>query len=199
MTDNRIFRYADAMPKTDRDIGAIVAALRGQTPQRDLAEKMTQQGFRWTQGTVSSVEKGERSLKLTEGAALAEVLGTDVQSLVKDEDAARIEREYRAVEQALRDAHQELRSATSKLLAAQAYSRHIRSQSTEQEHEPADAEAQLDPVAVVADEQKRVEKELQESDQVMRSILAEYLPSPRRAGRRPRSKSLEGFSQPRYL
>lgn len=199
MTDNRIFRYAGIMPRTDKDIGAIVAALRGQTPQRDLAEKMTQQGFRWTQGTVSSVEKGERSLKLTEGAALAEVLGTDVQSLVKDKDAAQSEREYRAVEQALLDARQELRSATGKLVAAQAYMRRIQSSPTDQERDPVDAGAHVDPVAVVADEKKRIEEALHESDQMMRDIMAAYLPSPRRAGQRPRSKSLDGISQPRML
>lgn len=78
MTRNRIFGYAGSMPKTDKDIGEAVARLRAQTPQRDIAERMSKRGFKWTQGTVSSIEKGERSLKLTEANELALILDVPV-------------------------------------------------------------------------------------------------------------------------
>lgn len=66
------------MPRTDKDIGEAVARLRGSTPQRDVAERMSRRGFKWTQGTVSSIEKGERALKLTEATELAMILGVPV-------------------------------------------------------------------------------------------------------------------------
>lgn len=66
---------------TDSDeaaVGARVVALRGQRSQKSVADEMRSAGWKWSQATVWSVEKGERPLRLLEARALAGVLGVDV-------------------------------------------------------------------------------------------------------------------------
>ena len=176
MTDNWIFRYAGIMPKTDKDIGAIVAALRGQTSQQNLAAKMTRQGFKWTQGTVSSVEKGERSLKLTEGAALAEVLGTDVRSLVGEEQAALAEQAYDVASSAIHWATRDLQEATRVMVAGRHnLIRFGEVLSIDASDLAGDAHRSLlgqDPVSVVEEEKNRVETDM--SDTQADGILLPY-------------------------
>lgn len=60
---------------TDEEIGANLTRIRGSRSQKDLAEAMRERGFKWSQATVWSVEKGERPLRLTEAQALGVVLG----------------------------------------------------------------------------------------------------------------------------
>lgn len=94
------------MPKTDKDIGETVARLREQIPQRDIAGRMTKRGFRWTQGTVSSIEKGERSLKFTEAAELAAIFGVPVNMfLIKVPDADAYVRLRDAIERFTESCH----------------------------------------------------------------------------------------------
>lgn len=60
----------------EKRIGAVVRKYRGEMTQATLAERMRQHGFRkWSQSTVWSVERGDRSLKHSEALALTEVLG----------------------------------------------------------------------------------------------------------------------------
>lgn len=60
-------------------IGAIVASLRGSTPQAAVAAQMVKCGHsKWSQSTVWAVEKGARPLRLNEAADLAAVLHCDV-------------------------------------------------------------------------------------------------------------------------
>ncbi|OLT09309.1 hypothetical protein BJF77_11010 [Kocuria sp. CNJ-770] len=187
------------MTKSDQEIGEVVAVLRGAVPQRDIAERMTNRGFKWTQGTVSSVEKGERSLKLTEGAVLAEILGTDVQSLIADEEAARLERDFRAGQTALTDARQEIQRATRKFIAAQGYLRRIRSSLSEDELALLDGDLRADPVEIAAREKERSQDAILGSDQMINDGMAEYITVPPRLGRRLRPKSLEGTPERRLL
>jgi transcriptional regulator with XRE-family HTH domain len=67
------------MKTEDQRIGDSVARLRAnrRMSQADLADRMRDHGFRWSQATVWSVEKGDRPLRLTEGDALAFVLGLE--------------------------------------------------------------------------------------------------------------------------
>jgi septal ring factor EnvC (AmiA/AmiB activator) len=67
---------------SDRDVGRMVAQLRGERTQQAVANAMRNRGWPWSQATVWSVEKGERPLKLREAAVLALVLGTPVEELV---------------------------------------------------------------------------------------------------------------------
>ena len=64
-----------AMSERDALIGRNVTRLRGDRPQKDLADAMRERGHKWSQATVWSVEKGERPLRLTEADDLVEVLG----------------------------------------------------------------------------------------------------------------------------
>ena len=66
----------------DSQIGQLIAELRGERTQKSVAAAMCRLGWRWSQATASSIEKGERPLKLREAADLAVVLGTRVETLV---------------------------------------------------------------------------------------------------------------------
>lgn len=66
------------MDNLDALIGQNLTRLRGDLSQADLAKKMKQLGYRWSQATVWSIEKGERPLRLTEARDVAEVLGEGV-------------------------------------------------------------------------------------------------------------------------
>ena len=62
------------MLTTDEQIGRNLSRFRGEMSQKDLAEKMRSMGWKWSQATVWSVEKGERPLRLAEAASLSEIL-----------------------------------------------------------------------------------------------------------------------------
>ncbi|MEV4689448.1 helix-turn-helix domain-containing protein [Microbacterium sp. LWH3-1.2] len=59
---------------TDEQIGTNLTRIRNGMSQKDLAEAMRARGFKWSQATVWSVEKGERPLRLTEAEGLGVVL-----------------------------------------------------------------------------------------------------------------------------
>lgn len=62
------------MTTNDEQIGRNLASIRGDMSQKDLAEEMRKRGWKWSQATVWSIEKGERPLRLAEAAELAAVL-----------------------------------------------------------------------------------------------------------------------------
>jgi len=59
----------------DVQIGRNVQRLRGDLSQQAVADLMRNRGFKWSQATVWSVEKGERPLRVAEGEVLTEALG----------------------------------------------------------------------------------------------------------------------------
>lgn len=63
-------------PQTDEQIGTDVTAARERTEmsQRDLATAMTERGFKWSQATVSQIEKGTRPLRYNEAQHLAQLI-----------------------------------------------------------------------------------------------------------------------------
>lgn len=63
-------------PQTDEQIGTDVTAARerSEMSQRDLAAAMTERGFKWSQATVSQIEKGTRPLRHNEAQHLAELI-----------------------------------------------------------------------------------------------------------------------------
>lgn len=87
------------MDDEQQQIGMNVAALReGESlSQEALADAMRLCGHRWTQATVWSIEKGKRAIKLTEALDLADILGTDVASLVLSEPETAVKRAMREV------------------------------------------------------------------------------------------------------
>jgi transcriptional regulator with XRE-family HTH domain len=74
---------------SDEQIGRNLASARGELSQKDLASKMRERGFKWSQATVWSIEKGERPLRLSEAQEVADILNRDVDVLlVRDGVAA---------------------------------------------------------------------------------------------------------------
>lgn len=59
----------------DKKVGQNLATLRASMTQQALAHAMRQQGHRWTQATVWSIETGGRALKLDEAMSAASILG----------------------------------------------------------------------------------------------------------------------------
>lgn len=83
----------------DAQIGRNLASLRNEMSQKDLAEAMRSLGFKWSQATVWSVEKGERPLRLTEATALQEIFGVRFDSLTHNlADFAALEARRRVIE-----------------------------------------------------------------------------------------------------
>ena len=62
-------------------IGHNLTVLRGSMSQKELADRMRKLGFKWSQATVWSIEKGERPLRLTESEALGSVFGINARLL----------------------------------------------------------------------------------------------------------------------
>lgn len=58
----------------DQHVGGNISKFRGAMSQQDLAEAMRKDGFKWSQATVWSIEKGERPLRLSEAIALTRIL-----------------------------------------------------------------------------------------------------------------------------
>lgn len=78
------------MPKSDAQIGKNLARLRGDRSQKDVAEAMKARGWKWSQATAWSVEKGDRPLRLSEALDVAEILGTPVSELTRSGETVRI-------------------------------------------------------------------------------------------------------------
>ncbi|ROP65657.1 hypothetical protein EDF55_0095 [Curtobacterium sp. ZW137] len=64
---------------------------------------MRARGFRWSQATVWSIEKGERPLRLSEAQAAAEVLNQPFFNFTADEGEAKIEAWMRECSQAAQE------------------------------------------------------------------------------------------------
>lgn len=79
------------MDSEDVQIGERLQALRGPViSQAGLANAMKERGHdKWSQATVWSVEQGKRPLRLTEAAALAEILQAEVGDLLQSSEASR--------------------------------------------------------------------------------------------------------------
>lgn len=73
---------------TDEQIGKNLAVLRGEMSQKDLADTMRKRGFKWSQATVWSVEKGERPLRLAEAEQLADLLTRSIDVLLAEDGEA---------------------------------------------------------------------------------------------------------------
>jgi transcriptional regulator with XRE-family HTH domain len=73
-------------------LGKNFARLRGDLSQKEVAELMRQRGFRWSQATVWSIEKGERPLRLSEAEAVLDALGQPFFNLTADEGEAVVDR-----------------------------------------------------------------------------------------------------------
>lgn len=67
----------------DQAIGRALSVARGDAfSQQAVADAMRQRGWKWSQATVWSVEKGERPLRLAEAEDLAYILGRELGELL---------------------------------------------------------------------------------------------------------------------
>lgn len=70
----------------DELIGESLRQARGDRSQEVLAAEMREQGWRWTQATVWSVEIGKRPLRFAEAVDLSETLGIPILRLASAPD-----------------------------------------------------------------------------------------------------------------
>lgn len=66
---------------SDDQIGQNLRHFRDGMKQADLADKMRERGFTWSQNTVYQVESGSRPIRLTEAQALSIILGFPLDAL----------------------------------------------------------------------------------------------------------------------
>lgn len=80
--------------KNPRDVlvGENLTRLRGEMTQQALADAMRKKGWRWSQATVWSVEKGERPLKFSEAEDVAQILQTPLANLSRPTALALVDR-----------------------------------------------------------------------------------------------------------
>lgn len=88
------------MTTSDKQIGENLAQMRGDMTQKDLASAMRERGWKWSQATVWSVEKGDRPLRLSEAQDVAAILNSDLWLLTIEEAAVRALRRTQNVERA---------------------------------------------------------------------------------------------------
>ena len=80
----------------DRMVGENVARLRGDMTQQALADAMRERGWKWSQATVWSGEKGERPLRLLEAEDLSQVLSCAVSDFTSKGKELQVEMDVRA-------------------------------------------------------------------------------------------------------
>ncbi|MCF3137668.1 helix-turn-helix domain-containing protein [Paenarthrobacter sp. AR 02] len=76
---------ADSSTDVDAIIGKNLVRLRGDRSQQEIADGMRHVGWKWSQATVWSVEKGERPLRLAEALSLAKLLFVRLDDLIMQE------------------------------------------------------------------------------------------------------------------
>lgn len=85
------------MSVSDEQIGRNLTRARGEMSQKELADRMREYGWKWSQATVWSVEKGERPLRLAEAEDLASILEVFAHVFSMDESASKLQERMRVV------------------------------------------------------------------------------------------------------
>lgn len=98
---------------SDRELGRMLTQLRGERTQQAIADAMRERGWRWSQATVWSVEKGERPLKLREAAMLTTILGTTLEALLRGDGSIFLSEKLSAIHDKIVTLQEELREANS--------------------------------------------------------------------------------------
>jgi transcriptional regulator with XRE-family HTH domain len=96
------------MSVSDAEIGANLLIRRGEMSQKDLAAAMKVRGWKWSQATVWSIEKGERPLRLAEAEDVAAILRTNVAGLARAPLVAKVDQAAKQLGQAGHDVRQAL-------------------------------------------------------------------------------------------
>jgi transcriptional regulator with XRE-family HTH domain len=111
-------RYTDI----DQNIAANLRTYReaAAISQEELAQRMADLGFGFSQATIWKIERGQRPVKASELAALADSLGVmTATSLTRQPDAARHQVQLDQANRTAQDAYQALKQAAADYLDAQ--------------------------------------------------------------------------------
>jgi len=115
----------------DINVGTNVARYRGSRTQQAVADAMRERGWKWSQATMWSIEKGDRPVRLVEAVDLAVVLQISIEDLLAMPSVARSARDaidaaeevlaahqkaVRAID-TLNEAHEDLRTALDRACA----------------------------------------------------------------------------------
>lgn len=117
MSDNEQFDLP-ARLTPEEVVASHVAHFRegAKLSQSQVAERMTDVGFRWGQSTVYKVENGARKLTFLEGVELARILGVDASDFTAHRDVViLLQRHFRNLE----SAEHELFSVTNTVAAVE--------------------------------------------------------------------------------
>ena len=82
---------------SDEQIGKNLARMRGDMTQKVLADEMRARGWKWSQATVWSIEKGERPLRLAEAEDLKVIFQTGRNTLTSPDAIAELDYRQRVV------------------------------------------------------------------------------------------------------
>ncbi|MEV0951715.1 helix-turn-helix transcriptional regulator [Promicromonospora sp. NPDC050249] len=85
-----------AADERDVHVGQNLTKHRGIRSQKALADWMRMRGWKWSQATVWSIEKGERPLKFVEAVDLAEALDIRIEDLLQEPELATATRDVSA-------------------------------------------------------------------------------------------------------
>lgn len=100
----------------DVRVGKNVMRHRAERSQQELADAMRERGWKWSQATVWSVERGTRPLRYLEAIDLAEILGTE--ALVFAADAPTLIERTHAASRQIAKARDAASRAFTELLAS---------------------------------------------------------------------------------
>lgn len=109
-------------PDIDRNVAANLRQFRerGGVSQDELAQRMSERGFGFTQATIWKIERGQRPVKISEAVALGESLGMISWTHLTEEPA--LTRHLADLQDANRRAHEaynETKAAAARYLEAQ--------------------------------------------------------------------------------
>jgi transcriptional regulator with XRE-family HTH domain len=104
------------MSNRDEQVGLTLSFLRGSMTQKALADAMKIRGWKWSQATVWSVEKGDRPLRLTEAVDVATILEVDVSEFLNDPVMASYSKEMADTLQGQVHAAREITASITKYL-----------------------------------------------------------------------------------
>ncbi|MBT1001177.1 helix-turn-helix domain-containing protein [Paenarthrobacter sp. DKR-5] len=127
------------MSSHDEFLGQVLALKRGEMSQQALAEAMRARGWKWSQATVWSVEKGERPLRISEGIDLAAILGVSIEDFLVDPVLASYSKELSDAHEAQVRAARDITSGVVRFLRSEQRVRNLLQEAEEQDIDTAEA------------------------------------------------------------
>lgn len=111
-----------AFPNIDHNVATNVRALRERNgvSQEELAQRMSERGFGFSQATIWKIESGQRPVKISEAVALSEALDLPSwRSLTEEPEVSRHYSELTQANRVTKQAYDALKAAAALYLRAQ--------------------------------------------------------------------------------